>query len=57
MKLNEITETYKIKGNKITISCLTDITIAFIIDNSEFGTDFRKVSVEVAKEILKRFGE
>ena len=55
MKIDKVDIPKKFKPN-LTISHLTDITIAFIIDNSEFGSDFRKVSVEVAKEILKRFG-
>lgn len=40
-----------------SISHITDLIISDIIKLSEVGTDFRKISVEVAKEILKRFGE
>ena len=40
-----------------SISYITDRIISDIIALSEVGSDFRKVSIEVAKEILKRFGE
>ena len=38
-----------------SIKHITDCVISKIITLSEAGTDFRKVSVEVAKEILNRF--
>lgn len=38
-----------------SINHITDCVISEIIVLSEAGTDFRKVSVEVAKEILNRF--
>lgn len=40
-----------------SINYITDRIVFNIMELSEVGTDFRKVSVEVAKEILKRFGE
>ena len=38
-----------------SINHITDCVISKIITLSEVGTDFREVSVEVAKEILNRF--
>ena len=38
-----------------SIGHITDCVISNIIGLSEVGTDFRKVSVEVAKEILNRY--
>jgi len=38
-----------------SINHITDCVISEIIVLSEAGTDFRKVSIEVAKELLNRF--
>ena len=38
-----------------SINHITDCVISEIIALSETGTDFRQISVEVAKEILNRF--
>ena len=40
-----------------SIEHITDCVISNIIVLSEVGSDFRDVSVQVAKEILRRYGE
>lgn len=40
-----------------SIEHITDCVISNIIDLSEVGSDFRDVSVQVAKEILRRYDE
>lgn len=45
----------RVPERDFSIDHITNRVISEIISLSEVGTDFRKVSVEVAKEILNRF--
>jgi len=40
---------------ELSIERLTDLTIAFIHENSIFGSNLKEVSIKVAHEILNRF--
>ena len=52
---NNIKNMPKAPQRDFSINHITNRVISEIIVLSEVGTDFRKVSVDVAKEILNRF--